>query len=344
LIALSASSPIVQQSAASVPVVRFFAPVARVTTPMPSVVAFACGQKTIAPAGSAARPQALRQRGGNCRAFLRCLPDHCFIWLQRGGETLDNIGYTPSPLFLAVALQTGAPHVALIRAFFVRQMAELHGLHLAIDDKRGTKSPSEAQKEYFAALVAAHSLQGGIINDLNDLRGATEGCGEIESDPAMSKIDRFCSRASVQDRAGIADRHHVIPPIARKLFHACDHLSRSEGVGPDKNDRISDCPLARICTEVPPTSSDQHALARRRPGKRISIKDATAGSARAFCDAKRLRLPEPDDLVLIPTSSMVELARVPLLTAERRLGGTTVDSDYHLLLTGRTAIGFCRVK
>jgi hypothetical protein len=50
-------------------------------------------------------------------------------------------------------------------------------------------------------------------------------------------------------------------------------------IGPDRNDRISDCPLAKIFTEVPPTSMTRTLLPDGGLANASLIKDATAGSA-----------------------------------------------------------------
>ena len=48
--------------------------------------------------------------------------------------------------------------------------------------------------------------------------------GEIESDPAWSKVVRLCYGTVVQDRAWIAHRDHVVRPIPRQLPNSGDHL------------------------------------------------------------------------------------------------------------------------
>ena len=63
-------------------------------------------------------------------------------------------------------------------------------------------------------------------------------------------------------------------------------------LGPDRNDRLSACPVARIFTEVPPMSMTKTRLTRGR-------RRATALRDDFRCRiAVRLRLPANDDLTL----------------------------------------------
>jgi hypothetical protein len=71
------------------------------------------------------------------------------------------------------------------RCPLVRQVGNLHRRHDALDDHGRAKSRSQAQKQHFAALVAAQRLHGRVIDDLH---GTTEGAREIEPDPAASKV------------------------------------------------------------------------------------------------------------------------------------------------------------
>jgi hypothetical protein len=49
--------------------------------------------------------------------------------------------------------------------------------------------------------------------------------GEVESHPAAAQIVRFGGRVIVHHRARIADRHHVVFPVLRKLLDVPHHLS-----------------------------------------------------------------------------------------------------------------------
>src|SRR6516164_11822631 len=75
-------------------------------------------------------------------------------------------------------------------------------------------------------------------------------------------------------------------------------LSRHTSVGPDRKDRISVCPLARIFTEVPPTSMTSTFLPEGPLASTCLIKDPTA-SAGACPIVARPRLAAGDDLALI---------------------------------------------
>jgi hypothetical protein len=95
------------------------------------------------------------------------------------------------------------------------QVAEFHGLHDAIHDHGRSNPRSEAQKEHLAAVVAAQSLHGGVVDDLH----RTTECGcEIEPDPSASQVVWFSNRPAVENRARIADRHYVIRPTPGELL------------------------------------------------------------------------------------------------------------------------------
>src|SRR4051794_36887784 len=64
--------------------------------------------------------------------------------------------------------------------------------------------------------------------------------------------------------------------------------------GPERNDRLSDCPVARIFTEVPPTSTTKTLCARFRPPA-AALRDLNVSVCRV---AARLRLPTDGDLTL----------------------------------------------
>src|SRR5262249_34285242 len=111
-----------------------------------------------------------RQRGGNVSSFFTLPPPITVSSGCRAAVRRSTTSATRRRHFSCRRAPIRRARRSSHRCFFVRQVAELHRLYLAIDDKGGTESRSEAQKQHFAALVAAHSLQGGIIDDLH---GAT---------------------------------------------------------------------------------------------------------------------------------------------------------------------------
>src|SRR5262245_41824743 len=146
--------------------------------------------------------------------------DHGVVGLKRGDEMPDDIENVMAPFLLAVTLEPMATHIVLIDAFLVRQVTEFHWLDDAVYDHRRSKAGSKADKEHLAALVAAQGLHGCVIDDLYR---TAERCCEIEPDPSAAEIVRFGDRTAMQNRAWIADRHHVVAPIPRQLLHAGDH-------------------------------------------------------------------------------------------------------------------------
>src|SRR5262245_44425874 len=143
--------------------------------------------------------------------------NHGIVGLERGDEARHDVGNVTPPLLLAVAVQAGHADIVLIDALLVGQVTKLHGLHDAVDNHGRAESGSEAQKEHLAALVAPQGLHGGVVDDLYRM---TECCGEIESDPSASQVMWLGNRATVQNRARIADRHHVVRPILSELLYS----------------------------------------------------------------------------------------------------------------------------
>src|SRR6202035_5371036 len=174
-------------------------------------------------------------------------PEHRVVGLQSRNQASHDVGNVTPPFLLAVALQSCPADIVLIGALLVGQVTEFHGFHDAVDNDGRSKPGSEAQKEHLAALVAPQCLHGGVVDDLHR---AAECCGKIESDPPASQVVRVRDRPAVENRAGIADRHH--------LTSAAIRLGAS--VGPDENDRLSLSPVARILTELPPTSTASTVL------------------------------------------------------------------------------------
>src|SRR6516162_7322597 len=81
-------------------------------------------------------------------------------------------------------------------------------------------------------------------------------------------------------------------------FFTPETIRTGVSVGPDRKDRISVCPLARIFTEVPPTSMTSTFLPEEPLASTCLIKDPTA-SAGACPIVARPRLAAGDDLALI---------------------------------------------
>src|SRR5262249_60458485 len=100
-------------------------------------------------------------------------------------------------------------------------MTQLHWLDNAVHNHGGTQARSQAQEKHLAALVAAQSLHGRVIDNL-DL--AAEGSSIVEPDPTRTEMMRFCYRPTMQDGPWIADRHGVVLPVPGRLLDPMDHL------------------------------------------------------------------------------------------------------------------------
>src|SRR5215831_13234036 len=135
--------------------------------------------------------------------------DHGVVGLEGGNQASHDVANVEAPFLLAVALESAPTHIVLIRALLVGQVTKLHGLHDAVHNHRRSKPGSETEEEHLSALVAAQRLHGCVVDDLYRVAE----CGsEIERDPSAAQIAWFGDRPAMHDRAGIADRDHVILP------------------------------------------------------------------------------------------------------------------------------------
>src|SRR6516165_7223098 len=91
------------------------------------------------------------------------------------------------------------------------------------------------------------------------------------------------------------DTTSYIQPAAS--FFTPETIRPGVSVGPDRKDRISVCPLARIFTEVPPTSMTSTFLPEGSLASTSLIKDPRATSARVCPIVARPRLAAGDDLM-----------------------------------------------
>src|SRR5262249_60290949 len=102
-------------------------------------------------------------------------------------------------------------------------MPQLHGFNNTIHNQRGTETGSEPEEKHLAALITPQGLHGRIIDDLHR---AAEGGFKVKSDPPLSEVIRLCYGPTPQNGSRIADRYHVILPIANQLLDSGDHLFR----------------------------------------------------------------------------------------------------------------------
>jgi len=76
-------------------------------------------------------------------------------------------------------------------------MTQFHRFHDAVDDHGAAETCSQSQVQHFAALIAAQSLHGRIIDEFYE---ATEGTLEVKSDPPVSQVMGFRDRSASQHR------------------------------------------------------------------------------------------------------------------------------------------------
>src|SRR5262249_57636352 len=86
--------------------------------------------------------------------------------LQRGDEASDDVLDVTPPLRQPMSFQSVQSDVRLERFVPVRQVAQLHRLHDAVDDHGGAETGPEPQIEHLAAFVAAEPLHGGALDEL----------------------------------------------------------------------------------------------------------------------------------------------------------------------------------
>ena len=177
--------------------------------------------------------------------------DHSFVGLERGDEACHDICNVAAPFLLAVALQSGPTHIVLIGGLLVGQVAKLHGLHDAVDNHCRSKPRSQPEEQHLAAAVASQGLHCSIVHDFD---GTPECLCKVEAHPSASQVVGFGNRAATQHRPGIADRDHVVVPDSAS-FLTPETIRRGVNIGPDGNDSRSVCPVARILTDIPPTST-----------------------------------------------------------------------------------------
>src|SRR5262245_44327476 len=117
--------------------------------------------------------------------------------LERGAEASDDVLDVTPPLRQPMSFQSVQSGVRLDRFVPVRQVAQLHRLHDAVDDHGGAETGPEPQKEHLAAFVAAQRLHGGVVDELD--RTSEDG-PIVESDPARAQMARLQHRTTVKHR------------------------------------------------------------------------------------------------------------------------------------------------
>ena len=100
--------------------------------------------------------------------------------------------------FLPSAFVSADADVIFEGAFFVRQMAKLHGFHDAVHDHGGTETGPQTKEKHLAALVAPEGLHRGIVHDL--YRTLERGF-KVKPHPPASEVIWFRKRSIVDDRS-----------------------------------------------------------------------------------------------------------------------------------------------
>src|SRR4030095_6757087 len=160
-------------------------------------------------------------------------------------------------------------------------MPQFHWHNGTVHDKRGPQPSSHAQEKHRASAVAAQGLHGGIVHHPD---GDSKCFAVVETDPAVSEIDRLGNRLVVSKASGIADRYHLVFPVFSKLQNTRHHLPGVHGRARGKLPRLglsADEGFDAVSTDV--NDQDLHRLApssRRSPtaGRSISEMPETGPS------------------------------------------------------------------
>src|SRR5208282_431325 len=102
---------------------------------------------------------------------------------------------------------------------------ELEGLENAVGDHGRTEAGAQAKKEHAAALVAAESLHGRVVDQLYRV---AKGFAKIEADPAGAEVAGIVGGAAVSHHARIADGDGLIIPPAHGFLDLADHFAGSQ--------------------------------------------------------------------------------------------------------------------
>ena len=145
------------------------------------------------------------------------------IGFKGGDQARHHIHHITPPLFLASFFECCAPHVVLVGALLVREMAKLHRFDDAIHNQRRAEAGAQPQEEHLAALIAAQRLHGRVINDLD---GTAKCAFKIKSDPPGRQVMRVGDRPVLHNRAGISHGDSPVFPPFSKPLDASNHLLR----------------------------------------------------------------------------------------------------------------------
>src|SRR5262249_11442413 len=85
-----------------------------------------------------------------------------------------------------------------------------------LPQQRRNPDRSQAEEKHLASLVASQSLHGSVIID--DLDRAREG------DPTRAEVIGLDHRSTMDNRPRVANRNHLILPLAGQLLDSGDHF------------------------------------------------------------------------------------------------------------------------
>jgi hypothetical protein len=153
-------------------------------------------------------------------------PEDHIVGFEGSKQACDNVLDVMPPFLFPYTLQPPDPYVVLVRALSVGKMAQLHRLDDAVHDHGGPEAGPQSQEEHLSPLVAPQGLHGRVVDELDGIpkRGL-----KVETDPAGREVMWFRNRLASENRARIADRHHVVFPSLGSFRDARDHLFSRQG-------------------------------------------------------------------------------------------------------------------
>src|SRR5215471_20226076 len=105
-------------------------------------------------------------------------------------------------------------------------MPKLHRFDDPIDYHRGAKASPQPEKQHFPAFITAQGLHRRIVDEF---QRTSEHMFKAKAYPTWCEIRRFSDRTVVERGTRIANRNHVVLPIAGEFINAIHHIPRCHG-------------------------------------------------------------------------------------------------------------------
>jgi hypothetical protein len=138
-------------------------------------------------------------------------PKHDVVNLQGVLEQLDDFANVVSPLSSTKPLESGQSKVVFVAsALLVWQVRQLHRLEDAVDDKRGAKTRSQAEKEHSLIVVASQRLHRSVVDNFD--WPLAKGLLEVKANSSSREMVWLGQDTPMHDGPRIAYRYHIVFP------------------------------------------------------------------------------------------------------------------------------------